>query len=126
MAVHMDGRLALLKDLIVRTPVDIVEAFHPPPMGDLPLREALSLWPDKAVWIGFPDSAYQLGSEATRMLALSLLGEAVPANRLAIAMSTENPVSNANLVTLTSVLEEARLPLSRAAVEEIARKTLRS
>lgn len=123
MAVHMDGRLDLLKDLIARTPVDIVEAFHPPPMGDLPLGEALSLWKDKAIWLGFPDSAYQLGSPATRTLALSLLGEAIPGERLAVAMSTENPVSNENLVTLTSVLEEARLPLSRAAVEEIARKT---
>lgn len=125
MAVHMDGRLALLKDLISRTPIDIVEAFHPPPMGDLPLGEALSLWRDKAIWLGFPDSAYQFGPPATRKLALSLLDEAVPGDRLAVAMSTENPVSNENLVTLTAVLEKARLPLSRAAVDEITREASR-
>jgi hypothetical protein len=35
MAVHMDGRLGAPMGLIARTPVDIVEALHPPPMGDL-------------------------------------------------------------------------------------------
>ncbi|HUV07586.1 MAG TPA: hypothetical protein VMX75_07635 [Spirochaetia bacterium] len=54
MAVHMDGRLDILKDLIAVTPIDSIEAFHPPPMGDLPASEALSLWRDRAVWVGFP------------------------------------------------------------------------
>jgi hypothetical protein len=35
MSVHMDGRLNVLTDLIGRTPIDIIEALHPPPMGDL-------------------------------------------------------------------------------------------
>ena len=44
MAVHMDGRVKALKDLIAQTPIDIIEAFHPPPMGDLPAgRGACSL-----------------------------------------------------------------------------------
>jgi len=122
MAVHMDGRLAVLKNLIPGTLIDIIEAFHPLPMGDLPLDEALSLWKEKAIWIGFPDSVYQLGSQASRERALSLLEEAVPGDRVAIAMSTENPVSNDNLVTLTSVLEKAYLPLSAEKVAQIARE----
>jgi len=92
-------------------------------MGDLPLAEALSLWRDKAIWIGFPDSVYQLGAQATRERALSLLQEAVPGDRLAVAMSSENPVSNENLMKLTSVLEKAYLPLTAEEVDKIAKET---
>jgi len=123
MAVHMDGRLAALKDLIARTPVDVVEAFHPEPMGDLPLAEALAAWPDKAIWVGFPGGVYALGPRATRERAIDLLREAGPGDRLALEMSTENLVSNENLIALTSVLEEARLPLTPHLIDAIAEKT---
>jgi len=117
MAVHMDGRLNALKGLIANTEIDIVEAFHPPPMGDLPLGEALSLWAGKAIWVGFPGSVYLHGPEATRAYALDLLQEAGSGERLVIEMSTENLVSNENLVALTSVLAKAALPLTEAGVE---------
>jgi hypothetical protein len=113
LAVHMDGRLASLKSLIARAAVDVVEAFHPIPMGDLPLAEALAAWPDKAIWLGFPASTYEAGEAAVREHAAELLREAGSGERLAIAMSTENLVSNANLLALTSVLEKATLPLER-------------
>jgi hypothetical protein len=119
MAVHMDGRLNVLKHLIARTPIDIVEAFHPPPMGDLPLGEALSLWADKAIWLGYPGSVYALGVKATRQHALGLLREALPGERLVFEMSTENLVSNENLLALTSVLEHAELPLTEERIERI-------
>jgi hypothetical protein len=112
MAVHMDGRLDVLTDLIARTPVDIVEAVHPPPMGDLPIGEALRRWPDKAVWIGFPSAVYDFGPKAVREFALDLLREVGTGERLAVAMSTENQVSNENLIALTAILEQAELPLS--------------
>ena len=121
MLVHMDGSLNLLKDLIPKTPVDIVEAFHPPTMGDLPIGEALSLWKDKAIWLGFPAAAYALGPKATMKYALDLLREAVPCERLVFEMSTENLVSNENLLALTSVLENAELPLTIEKIDEIER-----
>jgi hypothetical protein len=119
MSVHMDGRLDVLKHLIARTPIDIIEALHPPPMGDLPLAEALRLWPDKAIWVGFPGSIYTLGPAATREFALQMLREVAPGDRLAVAMSTENQVSNENLRMLTAVLEHAELPLSQEVVDRI-------
>jgi len=118
-AVHMDGRVAVLKDLIAKTPIDIIEALHPPPMGDLPIGEALSLWQDKAIWVAFPGSVYLLGPEATKTHALSLLREVIPGERLGIAMSTENLVSNENLLMLTSVLEKAELPLTEEKINRI-------
>jgi hypothetical protein len=104
-AVHMDGRLGCLRDLIARCPVDIVEAFHPPPMNDLTLAEALAAWPDKAIWVGFPGAIYELGPEATAEHAAALVGEARGSGRVGIAASTENIVSNENLLALMGVLE---------------------
>ena len=117
MAVHMDGRLRVLTELIGQTPIDIIEAFHPPPMGDLSIGEALAAWPTKAIWVGFPSSTYQAGPRATRAYALELLKGLGAGDRLAIAMSTEGQVSNENLVALTDVLSQATLPLDFAAIE---------
>jgi hypothetical protein len=120
MAVHMDGRIGVLKDLVGETPIDIIEALHPIPMGDLSIAEALSAWKDKAIWLGFPGSIYELGPQATTQFALDLLREVVPGERLVIAMSTENQVTNANLRALTAVLENAELPLTPQIVDRIA------
>lgn len=119
LACHMDGRVGVLKDLIAGTPLDIIEALHPPPMGDLPIGEALSLWQDKVIWVGFPASVYVMGPEATRKHALNLLREVMPGERLCIEMSTENLVSNENLIMLTAVLENAELPLTKDKIDEI-------
>jgi len=119
MAVHMDGRVGVLKGLIAKTPIDIIEALHPPPMGDVPIGEALTLWPDQAIWVGFPGSAYALGPEATSDCAISLLRDVGPGERLVIEMSTENLVSNENLLVLASVLEHADLPLTRPKIDRI-------
>ena len=119
MSVHMDGRLGVLKECIARTPIDIVEALHPPPMGDLSLRDALAAWPDKALWVGFPGSIYALGPQETRRYAIELLQEILPGDRVVIEMSTENLVSNENLLALTAVLEKACLPLTQEAITQL-------
>jgi hypothetical protein len=121
MAVHMDGRLNVLKNLIARTPIDIIEAFHPPPMGDLALSEALAVWKEKVLWMGFPAAIYSLGSVSVKDYTLELLRSIVPGDRLAIAMSTENLVTDEHLRLLTSILENAELPLTEEKVERIKR-----
>ena len=118
-ASHMDGRVNVLKDLIAQTQMDIIEGLHPPPMVYLPIGEALSLWKDKVIWVGFPGSIYILGPEATKKHTLELLREVVPGDRLTIAMSTENLVSNENLRVVTSVLENADLPLTGEKIDRI-------
>ena len=53
--VHMDGRLAPLKDLIARCPFDAVESMSFPDVGgDLSFSEARSAWPDKVILPNFP------------------------------------------------------------------------
>jgi len=121
MAVHMDGRVAVLKDLIAKTPIDIIEGLHPDPIGDLPIGQALSLWADKVVWMGFPGPVYALGPEATKKNVLKLLRDVKPGYRFAIEMSTENLISNDNLLMLTTVLENAGLPLTEEKLDRIER-----
>lgn len=126
LSVHMDGRLNSLKHLITNAPVDIVEAFHPPPMGDLPLGEALSLWKQKAIWVGFPGSVYTHGPDHTREYTVELLKKVDTGERLVFEMSTENLVSNENLLALMSVLEKVDLPLDDEKIANIAKLALGS
>jgi hypothetical protein len=119
LAAHMDGRLNVIKDLIKETPIDIVEALHPPPMGDLPVSEALALWRDKVIWIGFPGAVYTLGAEAVRQHALELLKAVLPGERVVVEMSTENLVSNEHLLLLTSIFGKAKLPLSEVQIDKL-------
>jgi hypothetical protein len=87
----------------------------------VPIGEALSLWREKVLWVGYPGAVYTLGPEAVKKHALELLRSVVPGDRLAITMSTENLVSDENLLMLTSVLENADLPLTGKKIDGIER-----
>jgi hypothetical protein len=56
--VHMDGALRALAEAVAATPVGIVEAFTPPPDGDLSVAEARAAWPGKALWLNFTSSMH--------------------------------------------------------------------
>jgi hypothetical protein len=88
-------------------------------VGDVPLDEALSIWKEKVIWVGYPGAVYTLGPEAVKKHALELLRSVVPGDRLVVEMSTENLVSDENLLMLTSVLEHADLPLTEDKIERI-------
>jgi len=121
MGTHMDGRVGVLKDLIAKCPQDFIEGLHPPPMGDLPISEALSAWTDKVILMGYPGSVYALGPEEVKRHSLDILRSVIPGERLIIEMSTENIVSNENLLMLTSILENANLPLTEEGIDRIER-----
>ncbi|MHB1134770.1 MAG: uroporphyrinogen decarboxylase family protein [Chloroflexota bacterium] len=53
---HMDGRLLGLKKPIAEAHLDFIEAFTPPPVGDLSVAEARQAWPDKVLWLNFTSS----------------------------------------------------------------------
>ena len=57
-----DGLLEFesLREAISRTEIDVVEAFMPPPMGDVGVAEAKAAWPDKVIWANFPGSVFML------------------------------------------------------------------
>ncbi len=74
--VHMDGKLNCLKHLITSSGIKVVEAFTPPPMGDLPLREARSIWGENIkIWINFPESILLNEESYIKQYTLNLLEE---------------------------------------------------
>ena len=55
LAVHLDGAMQPLKDLIARSDIDVVESFSLPEVGgDMTIEEAFDAWPDKAVVANIP------------------------------------------------------------------------
>ncbi len=90
--VHMDGRLRCLKDLIRRADVDVVEAFTPPPMGDLSLEEARAAWGDKfALWLNFPATVYYYGASEVEKHVIGLLREAAPGEGFIMGVTEDIP-----------------------------------
>ena len=110
----MDGILANLKEVIGETAIDIIEAFTPPPTGNLSLKEVRSLWKDKVVWINFPSSIHMSSPEEIRAHTTNLLQEAAPGDRFLIGV-TENVPENVlerSLRTISQTLQEkGTLPL---------------
>ena len=89
---HMDGRLRVLRDLIARTRLDAIEAFTPPPMGDLPPEEAKEIWKDKVVWMNFPEVVFLRSAEEIRDFTIGLLEEIAPGKGFIIGITEDiNP-----------------------------------
>jgi hypothetical protein len=63
-------------DLIPQMDVDMLDAFTPPPVGDLSLAEARNLWADQMIIaVNFPETIFWGGPEATRKYTRKLLEE---------------------------------------------------
>jgi hypothetical protein len=91
--VHMDGLLDPIKDLIGKTKLDIIEAFTPPPMGDLSVAEALKLWPEKVVWVNFPASVIAAGDRSvSEKYTIDLLKSVAPGDRVLIGCTENYPL----------------------------------
>ena len=110
LAVHMDGRLKALAAEIGRAEFDIVEALTPAPMGDVSVKEARTLWPDKALWINFTSSMHVASPEAIEAHTRSLVAEAGSARGFGISVTEDAPVAalERSLGVIARVLTEVR------------------
>lgn len=88
-ATHFDGSIYPLRHLIAESPIDIVEAFTPPPMGDFSVGDAKKLWPEKVIWINFPGNIFLDDRTAVAEYTAGLLAEAAPGGRFVLGI-TEN------------------------------------
>lgn len=114
LAVHMDGNLNCLKEAIAKAEIDIIESFTPPPVGDLSLKEAYSLWKDKVIWINYTTSMHVSSPGKIKTHTLGLLQEVVPGNRFLFGISEDIPytVRNRSMTTIAQTLEKyGLLPL---------------
>ena len=108
LAVHLDGRLASLKHTIGESEMDIVEALTPPPMGDVSVKEARDLWPDKALWINFTSSVHIESPGAIEAHTRQLIEEAGTRKGFAIGITEDAPVKalEKSLDIISRVLNE--------------------
>jgi len=113
--VHMDGKLNCLKHLIPASGLEVIEAFTPPPMGDLPVGEARSLWGEGVkIWINFPETVL-LGDEGyVRRYTSNLLREIAPGRGFLIGITEDiAPGYEDRLKAVAEVLNESgRYPIN--------------
>ncbi|MGQ9596478.1 MAG: uroporphyrinogen decarboxylase family protein [Thermoproteota archaeon] len=86
---HMDGRLKALKDLIAETRLDAIEAFTPPPAGDLSLKEAKEAWKDKVVWMNFPEEVFLRTPSEISSFTIRLLEEIAPGKGFIVSVTED-------------------------------------
>jgi len=94
---HMDGALACLKDLIPETGLDVVEAFTPPPLGDLSLSEARQAWGDDIIIsANFPETVCLKGVEAIKSFTKDILREIAPGDNFMLTVTEDIPYREPN------------------------------
>ena len=80
--------LSHFKDLVPEFGCQVVEAFTPPPVGDLSLAEARAAWGrDTIIWINFPETIFWSGPEATRQYVKELIQSDPPGDKLVIGFT---------------------------------------
>lgn len=86
---HFDGKLKGLKNLIAETKLDFIDAFTPPPIGDLPIEEAKACWSDKVILCNFPENIFFKSKEEIERYTIDLLRKISPGNNFML-VTTEN------------------------------------
>lgn len=88
--VHCDGKLKALRDLIQKSEIDVVEAFTPPPIGDLPVDEARAAWKDKVIWTNFPATVWlEGGLDGVERETINILKDAAPGDNFALGITED-------------------------------------
>jgi len=102
--IHMDGALACLKELVPKTAIDVVEAFTPPPIGDLPLSEAREAWgKDMIIEANFPATVCLQGVDAIKRETLKILKTVAPGDGFILSVTEDIPYKEPNDLLETSL-----------------------
>jgi uroporphyrinogen-III decarboxylase len=113
--VHMDGRLKNLANLIAECEIDFVEAFTPPPMGDLSIEDVKQIWGEKIVtWINFPASVCLFGYDEVKKYGETLLKSIAPGDGFLFGI-TENiryEVLEESIRAFSDLIRKSSYPLS--------------
>jgi hypothetical protein len=106
-AVHMDGKLKHLQELIGETSIDVIESFTLPGAGgNLEVREAQQKWPGKSIVANVPAYWCFQEGEAVRQHLSSVL-QGVDRSRFMFCVSEDLPPLRmwSALITITDILE---------------------
>jgi hypothetical protein len=95
--VHMDGMLKSLKDLIPESGLDVIEAFTPPPLGDLSVSEARAAWGDKMIIeANFPESICTWQVNDIKKYTMNLLNDIAPGDGFILSVTEDIPYREPN------------------------------
>ena len=89
--VHMDGMLKPLWPAIARSRVGGLDSFTPAPDCDTTVAEAVSLWPEKRLWLNFPSSVHLESPTRICATADEILAAAGHTGRLQIRIPENVP-----------------------------------
>ncbi|MFP3904579.1 MAG: uroporphyrinogen decarboxylase family protein [Armatimonadota bacterium] len=101
---HMDGKLRSITDSIGRTDLPVIEAFTPPPDGNLPVSEAAQAWPDKTLWVNFPSSVHLSETEQIIRTTRDLIRQAEDHRGFLIGV-TENIPDSVGAISLETIAQ---------------------
>ena len=90
---HMDGMLRQIADEVARTGLPVIEAFTPPPDGNLSVVEARERWPGKALWLNFPSSVHLSPPEEIKRATEELVRQAGDGAGFVIGVTENIPAS---------------------------------
>jgi hypothetical protein len=89
---HYDGSIRPLLQSLARTDLPIIEAFTPPPMGDVTVADAKAAWPEKVVWVNFPGNYFLEPASSIEAYVLDLLRNSAAGGRLVVGCTEEFPL----------------------------------
>ncbi|MCL4416352.1 MAG: hypothetical protein M1365_06610 [Actinobacteria bacterium] len=92
--VHMDGLLSPLSDIIAKSPINIVEGFTPPPVGDYSVLEARELWSDKSLWLNFTPSVFLQKWDKIKEHAVDLINQNGSRSGFLIGITDNFPIEH--------------------------------
>lgn len=94
---HMDGRFGHLKKEIGESCLKIIESITVPPVGDVSLAEAKSLWPDKILFVNCPPHVNNAAPEKVRDEYIAILEEWGGKRGLLIEHSEDIPLDKVEM-----------------------------
>ena len=102
-SVHFDADTWLFEEAIGVSRIDCIEAFTPPPDGDVTVAQARSIWHDKILWTNFPPSVHLQPVSQVEATARQLLREAASGVRFLLGV-TENLPADRWQDSLTAIM----------------------
>jgi hypothetical protein len=112
------------KDLIAQVGFKVIEAYTPPPVGEVSLAEVRQAWGnDTVIWVNFPETVFYSGYEATKRYTIDLLCSDAPGDHLVLSFTemglwgalndeTERIFKTGTLAILDALDECGKVPIS--------------
>lgn len=89
--VHYDGKLNAIKDDIAEIPFDGIDSLTPEPEGDMEIKEARRIWPDKFFWMN-PSLSWFQKSDEELLNNIKKIAEEAGGYRFCLMISEDVPL----------------------------------